>query len=159
MTPRTPYGFAAAAVVTGVVGLALTSPAAATVDPAPPPAAEDVFRHTQHGGSLMQTPTPPTSVTDEDSPWAEIGVAALGGVALAGVGIAASVVVRRRSVAHTAYPQPSDSARSRASTHQVNEASTGRASPNAPPLSSAAKPTSPARSDRVASTSASSERP
>jgi hypothetical protein len=104
MMLRTTRTFAAAAVVTGVAGLALATPAAAMVDPAPPPAAEDTLRHTQHGGSggLTQTPTVPTSVTEEDSPWAEIGVAALGGVALAGVGIAASVAVRRRSVAHTA---------------------------------------------------------
>jgi hypothetical protein len=101
MSPRTPYTFAAAAVVSGVAGLALATPAAAMVDPAPPPASE-VIQHTQHGGSLTETPTVPTSVTEDDSPWAEIGVAAVGGLAIAGVAIGASVAVRRRSVAHPA---------------------------------------------------------
>lgn len=102
MSPRTPYTFAAAAIVSGVAGLALAAPAAAMVDPAPPPASEVTLQHTQHGGSLNQTPTVPTSVTEDDSPWAEIGVAALGGLAIAGVAIGASVAVRRRSVAHPA---------------------------------------------------------
>lgn len=102
MTSRTASRLAAAAVVSGVAGLALATPAAAMVDPAPPPVSEVGYQHTQHGGTVTQTPTGSTTVTDDDSPWAEIAVAALGGVALAGVGIAASVAVRRRSVAHTA---------------------------------------------------------
>ena len=102
MNHRAPRSFAAAAVVSGVAGLALATPAAAMVDPAPPPASEVTLQHTQHGGSLTQTPTVPVSVTEEDSPWAEIGVAALGGLAIAGVAIGASVAVRRRSVPHTA---------------------------------------------------------
>lgn len=102
MIPRKPFTLAAAAVVSGVAGLALATPAAAMVDPAPPPASEDILRHTQHGGSLTQMPTVPTPVTEEDSPWAEIGVAAVGGLAIAGVAIGASVAVRRRSVAHPA---------------------------------------------------------
>ncbi len=101
MSLRTPYTLAAAAVVTGVAGLALATPAAATVEPAPPPASEDITRHHQHGGSLMQTPSG-TSVTSEDGPWAEIGVAVIGGLALAGVGIAAGSAVRRHGVAHPA---------------------------------------------------------
>jgi hypothetical protein len=102
MSPRTPYTFAAAAVVSGVAGLALATPAAAMVDPAPPPASEVTLQHTQHGGSLTEMPTVPTPVTEDDSPWAEIGVAAIGGLAIAGVAIGASVAVRRRSVAHPA---------------------------------------------------------
>jgi hypothetical protein len=104
MSPRTPRTFAAAAVLTGVAGLALATPAAAMVDPAPPPASEATFRHTQHGGSagLTRMPTVPTPVTEEDSPWAEIGIAAVGGLAIAGVAIGAGVAVRRRSVAETA---------------------------------------------------------
>jgi hypothetical protein len=102
MNPRAPRTFAAAALVTGVAGLALATPAAAMVDPAPPPAEDASFTHTQHGGSGTQTTTVPTSVTEDDSPWAEIAVAALGGVAIAGAAIGASVAVRRRSVAHTA---------------------------------------------------------
>jgi hypothetical protein len=106
MTSRNPYPFAAGAVVAGVAGLALAIPAAAMADPpAPPPTPVSNldFVHTQHGGSVTQTPTGSTSVTDEDSPWAEIALGALGGVALAGVGIAASVAVRRRSMAQ-AHP-------------------------------------------------------
>lgn len=102
MTTRTASRLAAAAVVSGVAGLALATPAAAMVDPAPPPVSEAGYQHTQHGGTVPQTPIGSTTVTDDDSPWAEIAVAALGGVALAGVGIAASVAVRRRSVTHTA---------------------------------------------------------
>ena len=102
MTRRTPRTFAAAALITGVAGLAFATPAAAMVDPAPPPASEVTLQHTQHGGSVTQTPTVPTSVTEDDTPWAEIGVAALGGLAIAGVAIGASVAVRHRSVAHTA---------------------------------------------------------
>jgi hypothetical protein len=102
MTHRTPFTIAAAAVVTGVAGIALATPAAAMVDPAPPPASEVTLQHTQHGGSLTETPTVPATATEDDSPWAEIGVAAIGGLAIAGVAIGASVAVRRRSVAHTA---------------------------------------------------------
>jgi hypothetical protein len=101
MTSRTPYTFAAAAVVTGVAGLALATPVTAVADPPAQPASDVGYRHTQHGGSVTQTPTGSTSVSD-DTPWAEIAVGALGGVALAGVGIAAGVAVRRRSVAHPA---------------------------------------------------------
>lgn len=102
MSPRTLPTFAAAALVSGVAGIALATPAVAMVDPAPPPASEVAFRHTQHGGSQTQTPTVPVTTTEEDGQWAEIGVAALGGLAIAGVAIGASVVVRRRSVADTA---------------------------------------------------------
>jgi hypothetical protein len=60
------------------------------VDPAPPPNA---------GGTSLPTGT--TTSTD-DSPWAEIGAGIIAGVALAGVGIAASAGLRRRSVTHPA---------------------------------------------------------
>jgi hypothetical protein len=90
MTPRTLHRFATTAVVTGVAGLALAAPASAMVDPAPAPNAD--------GTSL---PASGGTATD-DSPWAEISVAVLGGLALAGVGIAGTAAVRRRSVAHTA---------------------------------------------------------
>ena len=91
MTTRSLTRLAAASIVTGVAGIALATPAAAMVDPAPPP--------NGNGSSLSESPT---STATDDSPWAEIGVAAIAGVALAGVGIAAGSAVRRRSVAHTA---------------------------------------------------------
>lgn len=90
MTPRTLSRFATTAVVTGVAGLALAAPAAAMVDPAPAPNPE--------GSSLSDG----TGTATDDSPWAEISVAVLGGLALAGAGIAGTAAVRRRSVAHTA---------------------------------------------------------
>jgi hypothetical protein len=91
MTTRSLTRLAAASIVTGVAGIALATPAVAMVDPAPQPVG--------NGSSLPQSPA--TSAED-DSPWAEIGVAAVAGVALAGVGIAGTAAVRRRSVAHTA---------------------------------------------------------
>jgi hypothetical protein len=91
MTTRSLTRLAAASIVTGVAGIALATPAAAMVDPAPPP--------NGNGSSLSESPT---STATDDSPWAEIGVAVVGGVALAGVGIAAGSAVRRRSLAHTA---------------------------------------------------------
>ncbi len=90
MTSRTLYRAATAAVVTGVAGVALATPAAAMVDPAPPPNANG----TTSGGV--------TTTSTDDSPWAEIGAGIIAGVALAGVGVAASAGLRRRSVTHPA---------------------------------------------------------
>jgi hypothetical protein len=90
MTPRNLYRLTTTAVVTGVAGLALATPAAAMVDPAPEPNA--------NGSSLSGG----DGTATDDTPWAEISAAVLGGLALAGAGIAASVAVRRRSVADTA---------------------------------------------------------
>lgn len=88
MTTRSLTRLAAASIVTGVAGIALATPAAAMMEPAP----------SGNGSSLSESPT---STATDDSPWAEIGVAVIGGVALAGVGIAAGTAVRRRSLAHT----------------------------------------------------------
>jgi hypothetical protein len=90
MTTRSLTRLAAASVVTGVAGIAFATPAVAMVDPAPAPNPDGT---SLSGGGGTAT---------DDSPWAEIGVAALAGVALAGVGIAGTAAVRRRSVAHTA---------------------------------------------------------
>jgi hypothetical protein len=38
----------------------------------------------------------PAPATDEDTPWIELGIGALGGLALAGAGTAAAMSVRRR---------------------------------------------------------------
>jgi hypothetical protein len=81
---------ATAAVLTGVAGIALATPAAAMVDPAPQP-----------NPAGERIPEGSSAITD-DSPWAEIGVAVVGGIALAGVAVAGSAAVRRRNVAHTA---------------------------------------------------------
>jgi hypothetical protein len=91
MTPRALYRAATTAVVTGVAGVALATPAAAMVDPAPPPNPDGT---SMNGGA--------TTTSTDDSPWAEIGAGLVAGVVLAGVGIAASVGMRRRSVTHPA---------------------------------------------------------
>jgi hypothetical protein len=91
MNVRSLYRLAGAAVVSGVAGIALATPATAMVDPAPPPNADGVGFS---GGA--------TSSSSDDGPWLEIGIAAVGGLALAGAGIAASSAARRRSLAHTA---------------------------------------------------------
>lgn len=91
MTSRTVYRAATAAVVTGVAGVALATPAAAMVDPAPPPNANG---STSTGGV--------TTTSTDDSPWAEIGAGIIAGVALAGVGVAASAGLRRRGMTHPA---------------------------------------------------------
>jgi hypothetical protein len=90
MTPRTLYRISTTAVVTGVAGLALATPATAMVDPAPEP--------NGNGSSLSED----AGTATDDSPWAEISIAVLGGLALAGAGIAGTAAIRRRSVAHTA---------------------------------------------------------
>lgn len=90
MNPRSLYRLAGAAVVTTVAGIALATPAAAMVDPAPPPNPDGVGLS---GGG---------GTSSDDGPWLEIGIAAVGGLALAGAGIAASSAARRRSLAHTA---------------------------------------------------------
>ena len=90
MTSRALYRVATTAVVTGVAGLALATPAAAMVDPAPNPNTNGT---SLSGGGGTAT---------DDSQWAEIAAGVVAGVALAGVGIAAGAAVRRRSVADTA---------------------------------------------------------
>jgi hypothetical protein len=90
MTARSLYRLTTTAVVTGVAGLALATPAAAMVDPAPPP--------NPNGTSVSGD----SGTATDDTPWLEISAAVLGGLAIAGVGIAASAAVRRRSVAPTA---------------------------------------------------------
>ena len=89
MNPRSLYRLAGTAVVTTVAGIALATPPAAMVDPAPPPNPDGVGLS---GGGT----------SSDDGPWLEIGIAAVGGLALAGAGIAASSAARRRSLAHTA---------------------------------------------------------
>lgn len=101
MTSRARHA-AAVAVATGVATLALAAPAAGMVDQAPPPTFADTLRHTQHvpsGTGLTSLPARPVPVAEQGTPWGEIAVAALGGVALAGAAIGAGAAVRRRSAA------------------------------------------------------------
>jgi len=84
---------AAGAVVTGIATLALATPANAIIPPQPPGEREFTGQ-----GSPASTPT-----TDEGWTWQEIVGGTAGGVALAGIGVAAAVGLRRRNE-HLAHP-------------------------------------------------------
>lgn len=82
---------AGALLASGVATLALATPASAMVDPAPPPNPDG--RNLPAGSGLER-------LADE-TPWTEIGLGVAGGLALAGLGIAAGTRARRRSLAHS----------------------------------------------------------
>ena len=104
MTSRLRHVLALSA-ATAVAPLALAAPAAGMADQASPPTFDDTLRHAQHvpsGTGLTALPDRPVPVADQGTPWGEIAVAALGGFALAGAGIAAGAAVRRRGAVHPA---------------------------------------------------------
>lgn len=80
-----------ALLASGVATLAFATPASAMVDPAPPPNPD--------GSHLPAGPGLP-SLSDE-TPWTEIGLGVAGGLALAGLGIAAGQRARRRGLVHS----------------------------------------------------------
>lgn len=84
---------AATALVSGLASLALAGPAQALM--AHDPEVGGIIRADNNTGltTPSQTPTP---AADEDTPWMELGIGALGGLALAGVGITAASRVRHR---------------------------------------------------------------
>ena len=82
MARRSITRLAAGAVVTGIATLAIAAPASAA------------FPKDPTGGSVF--PTSPT-VVDEGWQWYEIAGGALGGIALAGGGVAAAAGLRRRN--------------------------------------------------------------
>jgi hypothetical protein len=86
MTRSTITRLASSTVVAGVAGLALAAPASALEPPDP-------------AGGLG--PNTPTAVPEVDDTWIEIGVAALAGLVIAGVGVAAAQADRHRSPATT----------------------------------------------------------
>lgn len=88
MTRNTITRFATTAVVTGFASLALAGPAAAVEAPNPE-------------GDVVSWPEPAAGPTTDD-PWFEIAVGALGGLALAGAGMAAAAGVRHRQAVHPA---------------------------------------------------------
>jgi hypothetical protein len=90
MSIRTIQRFAATAVVTGCASLALAAPASAMVDPAPPP---------NPGGRSLSDGS--VVVVTDDSPWLEIGIGALAGLAIAGAGVAVASAARGRSAVPT----------------------------------------------------------
>jgi hypothetical protein len=78
-----------AALVGGVASVALATPAAAMVDPAPPP---------NPGGQVLSE----VGGAVDETAWLELGLGVLGGLALAGAGVAASASLRHRMAAHPA---------------------------------------------------------
>lgn len=88
MTRNTITRITSVGLVTGFASLAFAVPAEAREIP-------------DGGGPRYFAPDVP-SVTDESTPWMEIGLGALGGLALAGAGVAAAQSVRHRQAVPTA---------------------------------------------------------
>jgi hypothetical protein len=84
---------AATALVSGLASLALAGPAQALM--AHDPEVGSIVRADNNTGLTTPSETP-APVAEEDTPWMELGIGALGGLALAGVGIAAASRVRHR---------------------------------------------------------------
>jgi hypothetical protein len=80
---------AGSAVVTGVAGIALAAPAGALEAPDP-----------GTGNTVVDQRAPAAASTD-DSQWLEIGLGALGGLAIAGAGVVAANGLRHRSTVPT----------------------------------------------------------
>ncbi len=87
MTRKSITRIASVGLATGFAGLALAVPAQAQEIP-------------DGGGAVSPTAVPTDSVSDE-TPWAEIALGALGGLALAGAGVAAAQAVRHRQAVPT----------------------------------------------------------
>lgn len=87
MTRKTITRITSVGLVTGFASLAFAMPAEARVIP--------------DGGGPVHPTAVPTSTVDEGTPWMEIGIGALGGLALAGAGVAAAQSVRHREAAPT----------------------------------------------------------
>ena len=83
------HRLATTAMVTGFASLALAAPASALEAPDP-----EVGNAVSSGSSTATT-------TSEDGNWMEIGLGALGGLAIAGAGIAAVAGVRHRNAVPT----------------------------------------------------------
>jgi hypothetical protein len=85
---------AATAVVSGLASLAFAGPAQALM--AHDPEVGSIVRADNNTGLTTPSRTPTPVAAEEDTPWMELGIGALGGLALAGVGIAAASRVRHR---------------------------------------------------------------
>jgi hypothetical protein len=81
---------AGSAVVTGVATVALAAPASALEAPDP-----------GNGDLVFDQNQPATTTSTDDSQWLEIGLGALGGLAIAGAGVAAATGLKRRSTVPT----------------------------------------------------------
>lgn len=89
MTRRNITRVAASAIATGFASVALAMPAHAVEAPDP-----DVGGLVDTGGGAAST--------SESTPWMELGLGALGGLALAGAGVAAVAGMRHRHAVPTA---------------------------------------------------------
>ncbi len=87
MTRNTITRITSVGLATGIAGLAFAMPAQA--------------REIPDGGGAINPTSPGPSVVDEGTPWAEIGLGALGGLALAGAGVAAAQATRNRQAVPT----------------------------------------------------------
>lgn len=87
MTRKTITRIASVGLVTGFAGLAFAVPAEA--------------RDIPDGGGAVSPTYVPGPTVDESTPWMEIGIGALGGLALAGAGVAAAQSVRNRQAVPT----------------------------------------------------------
>ena len=88
MTRNTITRITSVGLVTGFAGLALAMPAQAREIP-------------DGGGAVSPTVTERQTPITEGTPWTEIGLGALGGLALAGAGVAAAQSVRNRRAVPT----------------------------------------------------------
>lgn len=89
---------AGAALVAGLASLALAGPADAMMTHDPEPGAS--VRADNNTG-VATSPSSPAPAAEEDTPWMELGIGALGGLALAGAGMAAAGRVRHRQTVTT----------------------------------------------------------
>ena len=81
---------AGSALITGVAGIAFAAPAGALEAPDP-----------GNGGLVFDQRAPATTSSTDDNQWMEIGLGALGGLAIAGAGVAAANGLKHRSTVPT----------------------------------------------------------
>lgn len=85
---------AATALVSGLASLALAGPAQALL--AHDPEVGGIVRADNNTGLTTPPKTPAPVASEDETPWMELGIGALGGLALAGAGMAAASRVRHR---------------------------------------------------------------
>ena len=82
--------YTGSAIATGVAAIAFAAPAGALEAPDP-----------GNGDLVFDQGTPAATTSSDDTPWLEIGLGALGGLAIAGAGVAAATSLRHRSTVPT----------------------------------------------------------
>jgi hypothetical protein len=84
------FALAGSAIVAGVAGVALAAPAGALEAPDP-----------GNGDLVFPQGTTASTTSTDDNQWMEIGLGALGGLAIAGAGVAAATGLKRRNTVPT----------------------------------------------------------